>query len=156
MNWREHPILKKLSPPDYPDDVPAIIHEGFRAATRTPEKVWIRISDMKDSILTGTLLNAPHQLPSLSQGKVYSFQLSGAGIPILVSESYLREIADWRFTIACKKCGNDVLFDNPSTIIRIAFPNMPEGSLMEAFSTFCPLCHDPIVLRHRNAPPDEP
>ena len=101
MKWREHPILKPLIPPGYPDDVPAIVHEGFRAATTSPEKVWIRISDMSNSILTA------------------------------------------------------VLFDNPSTIMRIAFPNMPANSTMNAFSTFCPLCGDPIVLRHKDTPEED-
>ena len=155
MKWKEHPILKPLIPPGYPDDVPAIVHEGFRAATTSPEKVWIRISDMSNSILTATLLNSPHQLPSLTEGNTYLFQISSAGIPVLVSDSYLKEIVDWRFAIPCKKCGNDVLFDNPSTIMRIAFPNMPANSTMDAFSTFCPLCSDPIVLRHKDTPEEE-
>lgn len=148
MHWREHPALKHLFHAEYPDDLPAIIHEGFRTATAAPEQVWIRVNSIEDSLMGGVLLNAPNQLASLQQGDSYQFQISGAGIPVLVREEYLQEMQQWRIALPCKKCGNDVLFDPPSVIMRAAFPNLPEGAEMEAFTTHCPLCGDAIVVEH--------
>lgn len=155
MEWRHHPALKKLFHPDHPDDLPAIIHDGFRAATRSPEKVWITVKGIQNNLLEGILLNEPEQLPDIKQGQQYKFLISTVGIPILVSDEYLDQTQEWVIEIPCNECGNDVLFDTPQELISIAFPDLPEDATMDAFSTFCPLCKGAMVIKHKDAKLDE-
>lgn len=148
MNWRNHPVLKDKFHRDYPDDTQAYLHEGFRAATVKPELVWIRITGMNGNLVTAELLNQPVNLKSFHANESYTFQLNGSGKLVYVSPEYLEEIKDWKIS-PCEKCGNDVLFDTPATICRIAFPDMPEGAVMQVFTTFCPMCGNAMAVSQR-------
>lgn len=148
MNWRNHPVLKDKFHRDYPDDTQAFLHEGFRATTVKPELVWIRVTGMNDNIVTAELLNQPVNLKSFHANESYTFQLNGSGKLIYVSPEYLEEIKDWKIS-PCEKCANDVLFDTPSTICRIAFPDMPGDAVMQVFTTFCPMCGNAMAVSQR-------
>jgi hypothetical protein len=148
MNWRNHPVLKDKFHREYPDDTQAFLHEGFRAATVKPELVWIRVTGMNGNLVTAELLNQPVNLKSFHANENYTFQLNGSGKLIYVSPAYLEEIKDWKIS-PCEKCGNDVLFDTPATICRIAFPDMPEGAVMQVFTTFCPMCGNAMAVSQR-------
>ena len=52
---------------------------------------------------------------------------------------------------SCQKCGLAELFDAPSDLMRVVFPNVPEGAVMEAFTSFCPLCGGVQALEFRDA-----
>ena len=153
MTWRENPLLKDKFHQQYPDDIEAIVHEGFRASTNEPEVVWIRITDMNGQLITAELLNQPTYLHSFKAGTTYSFLLSASGKIIFVTPQYLKEISDWTFH-ACEKCANDVLFDTPSKIQQIAFPNLPEGAVLQTFTTFCPLCGSAVALESKDVDDD--
>jgi hypothetical protein len=57
----------------------------------------------------------------------------------MVTDKYLRERGDW-IIHPCRKCGFSELFDAPSDLIRVVFPNTPPDAQMSMFTAFCPLC----------------
>jgi len=141
MNWRTHPNLKGRFHPDHPDDLQVIVHDGGPRTTESrPEVVWVTVTACTDDIFTGRVLNQPSQLRAIQQGQEISFILAaGCEHPVLVTEKYLRERPSWRIR-PCNKCGFSELFDTPSDLLRVVFPNLPEGAVMEVFTSFCPLC----------------
>lgn len=139
--WRTDPALLGKFHPEYPDDVQVIVHAGGpRLTAASPELIWVRVTAKKGRAYQGTLLNQPHQLPSLKQNDSILFLASNAEIePYLVTEKYLQERKDW-YLGPCKKCGMPDLFDAPSDLQAKLFPNVPADARMEAFTSFCPLC----------------
>ncbi len=73
----------------------------------------------------------------------------------MVTEKYLAERGRWTLH-ACNKCGFDELFDAPSDLIRVAFPNLPPNAEPEMFTAFCPLCGGVQGLELRAAPSQAP
>lgn len=141
MHWRNHSVLKGKLHPDYPDDLQVIVHDGGpRLTERQPELVWVRITGMDKDLLTGTVLNAPTQLLSVRQEQQIQFALAGVEHPVMLTAKYLKEKAAWNIH-ACQKCGLTELFDAPSDLIKVIFPNIPADAHLEGFSSFCPLCH---------------
>src|SRR5262245_2141842 len=62
----------------------------------------------------------------------------------------LRERSGWVIH-PCQTCGFSELFDAPSDLVRVVFPDIPNGAVMEAFTSFCPLCGGIQALESRNA-----
>lgn len=139
--WREHPKLKGRLLPDYPDDLQVFVHDGGPRLTRNPpELVWVRVNGMNAEVFSGRLLNQPHNLQSVRQGDQIQFLVpEGGAHPILVTAKYLRERKAW-FIYPCRGCGLSELFDAPSDLLRVVFPNMPAGGRTDMFTAFCPLC----------------
>jgi hypothetical protein len=139
--WREHPKLKGRFLPEHPDDLQVIIHEGGPRITRNPpEGVWVTVSGVDGEVFRGRVLNQPHNLHSIRQGSEIKFIIAdGAEFPVMVTDKYLRERGAWVIH-PCSKCGLSELFDAPSDLIRVVFPNQPTDTQMSIFTAFCPMC----------------
>jgi hypothetical protein len=141
MNWRSHPKLKGRFPLEHPDDLQVIVHDGGpRITDRRPEAVWVTVTGSDGDVFTGHILNEPKQLRTVQRGKQIRFVMpAGSDHPILVTDKYLRERPSWTIH-PCRKCGLSELFDAPSDLMRVVFPNLPEDAVIETFTAFCPLC----------------
>lgn len=140
MHWRHHPALKDKLHPEYPDDLQVIVHDGGpRMTERRPELVWVRIDGLENDILSGTVLNAPTQLQTVKQNQRIQFALAGVEHPVMLTAKYQQEKSAWNIQ-PCNKCGFTHLFDAPSDLIKVIFPNIPADAEMEGFTSFCPLC----------------
>ncbi len=150
--WHNHPKLKGKFHPEYPDDVQVIVHDGGpRLTRRSPELVWVRITASAGSVLTGTVLNQPRQLTSIQKGSVIRFLVPDGGQhPLMVTEKYLQERPAWTVH-PCQECGLTELFDAPSDLMRVVFPNMPAESIMEMFTAICGACGGVQVIQYRDA-----
>lgn len=85
-------------------------------------------------------MNQPTQLQTVRYSERIRFIVpAGSEHPVMVTEKYLRERPRWKIH-PCEKCGFSELFDAPSNLIRVAFPNMPADAEPEMFTAFCPLC----------------
>ncbi len=139
--WREHARLKGRFLPDYPDDLQVIAHDGGpRIAHASPELIWVRVVAASGDVFDGIVLNQPHGLRSVAQnGPIRFLAPATAPHPVMTSDKYLRERADWTIT-PCDQCGFDELFDAPSDLMRAVFANVPQDAVMEMFTAKCPLC----------------
>ena len=137
--WTKHPRLQGRFHPQYPDDVQVVIHDGGPRLTHlAPEVVWVRIGDGEGDLFTGTVLNQPITLTTVSSGSSIRFKVPASGeLPLMVTEKYLLERSDW-IIHACDRCGLTELFDAPSDLIRIVFPSGPEQ--LEMFTAICGWC----------------
>jgi hypothetical protein len=141
MHWRTHPKLEGRFLPEHPDDLQVIVHDGGpRITNRLPEAVWVTVTSCDHDLFVGRVLNQPSQLRTVQQGQEIRFIMpEGSEHPILVTDKYWREKASWTIH-PCQKCGLVDLFDAPSDLMRAVFPNLPEGAVVEGFTSFCPLC----------------
>ena len=149
--WRTHPHLAGRFHPDFPDDVQVIVHDGGpRIAKHKPELVWVRVNGCAGNVFTGRVMNVPTQLTSVQQNQEIQFWVPvGSKNPVLVTSKYLAERGDWTI-LPCDKCGFSELFDAPSDLIRVIFPNMPKDYSMDTFTSFCPLCGGVQVMEHKS------
>lgn len=140
-SWRRHPKLMGRFLPDYPDDLQVIVHDGGpRVTQRAPEAVWVRVMGVAGDVFNGQVLNQPHHLESVQQGSEIQFTVAdGAELPVMVTDKYLAERKEWVIH-PCRKCGFSELFDAPSDLIRVVFPNAPLDAQVSMFTAFCPLC----------------
>ncbi len=152
MNWRTHPKLKGRFHPEHPDDLQVIVHDGGpRLTDRRPEAVWVAVTGCDGDVFAGRVLNQPSQLCAVQQGQQIRFIMpAGSEHPVLVTDKYLLERPAWTIH-PCQKCGLAELFDAPSDLMRVVFPNLPEGAVIEAFTSFCPLCGGVQALEFREA-----
>ena len=141
MQWRTHPKLAGRFPAEHPDDLQVLVHDGGpRTTDRQPEAVWVTVTGCHGDVFTARVLNQPSQLRTVRLGQLIQFIVpSGGEYPILVTEKYLRERPSWTIH-SCETCGLAELFDAPSDLIRAIFPHIPEGAVMEGFTSFCALC----------------
>jgi hypothetical protein len=151
--WRTHPDLKGRFHPDFPDDVQVVIHDGGpRVTPHKPELVWVRVTDCTGSLFSGRVLNAPTQLTTVHEDQDIQFLLpSGSKYLVMVTSKYLAERDQW-IIHPCDKCGFTELFDAPSDLIRVIFPNQPKGAAMEMFTSFCPMCGGVQVVERKTKP----
>lgn len=156
--WRDSPQLKGRFLLDYPDDLQVIVHDGGPRLSQNPaEVVWVRVTGQSGDTFRGHVLNQPNNLRGIRQGAEIRFVVAdGAEFPVLVTDKYLRERGRWVIH-ACDKCGFAELFDAPSDLIRVVFPNQPAGAETDMFTAFCPLCGGVQVLEaaDRPGPADE-
>jgi hypothetical protein len=153
MNWRTHPKLKGRFHPEHPDDLQVIVHDGGpRVTDRAPELVWVSATDCDGDVFTGRILNQPNRLRTVQQHQQIRFVMPpGSQHPVFVTEKYLQERPSWRI-YPCQKCGFSELFDAPSDLMRVVFPNIPEGAVMDTFTSLCPLCRGVQVIESAQAP----
>ena len=158
--WRQHPKLKGRFLPDHADDLQVIVHEGGPRITRSaPEAVWVTVTGIEGEVFRGRVLNQPNNLRTVRQGSEIKFVMpDGSEHPMMVSDKYLRERCEWVIH-PCSKCGMSELFDAPSDLMRVVFPNLPPDGQMSMFTTFCPLCGGVQGVESKNNPAgagDEP
>jgi hypothetical protein len=156
--WRTHPKLRGRFHPDAPDDVQVLVHDGGpRLTDRSPEAVWVTVTDCNDDdIFTGRVLNHPQQLTSVRQGDEIKFIAPAGEHLLMVTDKYLQERPNWDVQ-PCSQCGLDELFDAPSDLMRVVFPDIPEGATMEVFTSFCGVCGGVQVVQDKNVKfEDEP
>jgi ribosomal protein S27AE len=149
--WRNHPLLREKLHPEHPDDLQVVVHDGGpRLTSHAPEAVWVSITGAEGDLFRGRVLNQPFHLQSVSAHDEIRFAVPPPGQPVMLTERYLAERAEWRVH-PCGKCGFTELFDAPSDLIRATFPELPEGGVVEAFTTTCPLCGGTQGLERRGA-----
>jgi hypothetical protein len=74
----------------------------------------------------------------------------------MVTDKYLSERPNWNIQ-PCNKCGLDELFDAPSDLMRVIFPDIREGATMGIFTSFCGVCGGVQVVQDADAEfPDQP
>lgn len=154
--WRQHPKLRQRFHPDAPDDLQVIVHDGGpRLSKNSPELVWVTVTGSAGSdLFTGRVLNQPKQLNSVSQGTVIKFVASAGEHLVMVTEKYLAERERWNIH-GCDKCGFNQLFDAPSDLMRVIFPDLSADASMEMFTSFCGICGGVQVIQDNSAPPIE-
>src|SRR3954471_23737666 len=150
MHWRTHPKLNGRFLSDHPDDLEVIVHDGGpRMTDRQPEALWVTVTGCDGDVFVGRILNQPSQLRTAQQGQQIRFIMPEGGEHLIfVTDKYLQERSSWTIH-PCQKCGLTELFDAPSDLMRVVFPNMPEGAVMEGFTSFCPMCGGIQVLEFK-------
>src|SRR5262249_52467716 len=73
----------------------------------------------------------------------------GADHPLMVTEKYLRERPNWTIE-PCNKCGLTELFDAPSNLRRVVFPNLPQDAVLQCFTAFCGCCGGIQLVRQKD------
>jgi len=151
--WRDDPKLRTRFHPDFPDDLQVLVHDGgLRTTDKQPELVWVRVSGGCSPWYFGTVLNQPIDLLSVHQGSTIHFVVpQGGEYPLMVTEQYIRERSDWTIE-PCQKCGLTELFDAPSKLLEITFPDLhvAEGQpVMVTFNTYCGSCGGTLVVSSR-------
>jgi hypothetical protein len=158
--WREHPDLRGLFHPDYPDDLQVIVHDGGpRISSNQQEGIWVTVTGMNAKVLQGRVLNKPNKLRNIHQGSEIKFiivklRLAVAGrttLPVMITDKYIQERTEWD-VMPCSKCGFSDLFDAPSDLLRVNFPDQllmrekfpvtGEKTELFSFTSSCPLCRD--------------
>lgn len=144
---RAHPKLKGRFPAKYPHELLVIVHEGGpRLTARRPEVVLVEVTGCDEEVFTGRVLQQPMQLHTLRLGQQIRFVVPAAPTyPVLVTEKYLQERRLWTIQ-PCRKCGFSELFDPPSELIPVLFPNSPPGASQTSFKSPCPICGGPQMV----------
>jgi hypothetical protein len=124
--WRQHPSLRGRFHPECPDDLQVVVHDGGpRMSAHPGELVWVRVTGVEGNVFRGRLLNQPHNLQSVRLGDTIQFLVpTGGKHPLMVTEKYLRERANWSLH-PCNKCGLSELFDAPSDLVSKSFRTFP-------------------------------
>jgi hypothetical protein len=155
--WRRHPRLQGRFHPEFHDSIQVVIHDGGPRISRSaPELAWVRVCQCEGDLFHGQLLNQPHGLLSVSQSDEILFLAPDGNEPlVMVTPKYLGERSEWAVS-PCNKCGLRYLFDAPSDLIKVIFPNVPPGSDIKMFTSFCGLCGGGGVhlVSQGNIPPD--
>lgn len=149
--WQQHPKLRQRFHPDAPDDLQVIVHDGGpRLSRNSPELVWVTVIGADESdVFTGRVLNQPQQLKTVSQGTFIKFVAPAGDHLVMVTEKYLLERDRWNIH-GCNKCGFNELFDAPSDLMRVIFPDLPADASMEMFTSFCGICGGVQVIQDKN------
>jgi predicted nucleic-acid-binding Zn-ribbon protein len=148
--WRDDPRLKGRFHPQAPDDLQVLVHDGGpRLTDRSPELVWVTVTGGSDNVFVGRVLNQPQQLNSVQQGVSIKFVATTGEHLLKVTDKYLAERPHWIIQ-PCSQCGLNELFDAPSDLIRVIFPNIPADSSMGMFTTFCGVCGGVQVVQDVN------
>ncbi len=139
--WQSHPKLQGRFHPDAPSDVQLVVHDGGpRMSDHAPEAVWVAVIGCSDDdVFTGRVLNKPLHLTTVDEGSEITFVVPSGKHLLMVTDKYLRERENWVIE-PCRQCGLDELFDAPSDLIRMIFPDLQEGETVEAFTSFCGIC----------------
>lgn len=126
------------------------MHDGGpRMTNHRAEIVWVRVTGVTDDVFTGTVLNQPNHLTSVSEGSEIQFIVPKSGkYPLQVSEKYLAERADWSI-VPCQQCGLSELFDAPTDLMHKIFPNAPADGAMGMFTSFCGFCGGVQIIRNK-------
>jgi hypothetical protein len=98
------------------------------------------VSGCQGETFLGTVLNQPEQLETVTLGSIVKFLVpEGGRHPLMVTDKYLSERDNWVIH-PCNKCGLTELFDAPSDLIRVVFPDTPNEAIMDMFTVICGAC----------------
>jgi hypothetical protein len=150
--WREHPRLRGRFLLDHQDDLQVVVHDGGPQVTRiVPEIVWVTVTGMDGDLFQGRVQNQPHNVRTVHRGQQIRFFFpQGAVYPILVTDKYLQECGAW-IIHPCRQCGLSELFDAPSDLFRVLFPQQPRSAELNEFPVICPQCEGEQGLAWRGA-----
>lgn len=150
--WRDHPKLRGRFATGHPDDLQVIVHDGGpRITDRAPELVWVTVTGCDGTAFSGRLINQPEQLTTVAEGDEIRFVVPDSGEhALMVTEKYLQERPDWIIQ-PCPKCGLSELFDAPSDLMRVVFPDTPPDAIMEVFTASCGACGGVQVVQYKDA-----
>lgn len=153
--WHENPKLQERFHHNYPNDLQVVIHNGGpRLSQHRPELVWVRIQAGANDLYSGEVLNQPEQLEGISQGSTIKLIVPDGGeYPLQVRDKYLLEKAHW-IIHPCQQCGLTELFDAPSDLIRVIFPDAPTDAAIEMFTSFCGFCGGVQVIERKDREED--
>lgn len=154
--WRKDPLLAGRFHPQHPNDLQVSF---FLPAHRQVEQMWVRLDREVPSLGAwgGTLLNTSHLDPTLTQGtRVDVRGAKGAKAPLWVSAVMAKNLERW--DAVCSACGFDLVLEPVEALLARQFPGMPEGSVMEVFTTRCAMCNQTqsVALRRDTATLEEP
>ena len=152
QEWRQHPKLRQRFHPEAVNDLQVIVHDGGpRLSRNLPELVWVTVTSYDGvELFSGRVLNQPQQLKSVSQGSVIKFIAPAGNHLVMVTEKYLAEREKWTIH-GCSKCGLNELFDAPSDLIRVIFPDLSADDSVKVFTSFCGICGGMQVIQDRHA-----
>ena len=150
-HWRRNPkTASKFLLADDPDDIQVLVHEGGRRTTQSkPELLYVRTTGQANNYYKGVLVDELQLLKSVQKGTeiIYKIQ-TGREVPVRLLPSYINELKDWEVS-PCDKCGFTELFDAPTEVMKLSFPNLRAGEVMEAFTTTCNLCGGKQAVRSK-------
>lgn len=113
------------------------------------------VTEVDGDVFTGRVLNQPAGLELVSEGSQIRFVVPDwQGYPVMVTDKYLHERGAWIIQ-PCEKCGLDVMFDAPSDLLKVAFPDVHPEAEREAFTTICGFCGGVQVVQHRSMGPGD-
>ena len=140
-NLERHPFLKGRGQANHPNDIKVLIHDGGPKITeKCPELAWVTITGLEDRWVLGRIITEPKNLNSVFKGaQIKLVAFSTEYPPVLVTDKYIAESAKWEIT-PCDSCGFTDLFDAPSDLIKASYPNIPEDTIVEIFTSFCGVC----------------
>lgn len=146
--WRDDPLLAGKFHPEMPDDLEVTF---ILVAQKTLEKMWVRVNAAVPDIgYRGTLLNTSHVVPALAAGSVVDVRPSKSHPPALwVPEVAAANLAKW--STVCASCGFDLLFVPVSDLVKMQFPNIPPGAVMDRFTTRCLMCRETMNVANRGS-----
>ena len=111
--------------------------------------MWVRVSGCQGKIFLGTVLNQPVQLETVTLGSIVKFLVpEGGRHPLMVTDKYLSERDNWVIH-PCDKCELTELFDAPSDLIRVVFPDPPKEAIMDMFTVTCGACGGVQVVENK-------
>lgn len=151
--WRSDPHLAGRFHPDYPDDLQVLVHNGsFRFSQHAPELMWVRVLARLEwthndgrigYVYRGVLLNKPHWLPNVKEGETLLFR-AHKEYPHAVYHTHQSAMEqDYCEITPCSRCKLPFLFDPPTALVKLTFPNIQdnlEAGSTSVFTSFCPMC----------------
>ena len=66
----------------------------------------------------------------------------------MVTDKYLSERDNW-VVHPCNKCGLTEIFDAPSDLIRVIFPDKTNDEITDMFTVFCGVCGGVQVVENK-------
>ena len=145
MPWRNDPKLSFHA--DYPNDVEAAF---FFPVEKTAEQMWVSLSGVDAEVggYTGKLLNTPNSKSDVHEGSQVTVRVTpGAPQPVWVTAVMRDNLKHWK--MACTSCGFDMLFTPVQELIAVQFKDAPKGSVMDKFTTRCPVCGKTMNVEHK-------
>ncbi len=116
----------------------------------SPELVWVTVTGSNEcDVFSGRVLNHPQQLETVSQGTEIKFVAAGGEHLLMVTEKYLAEREKWNIH-GCNKCGCNELFDAPSDLMRVIFPDIAADASIGMFTSFCGICGGVQVIQDKS------
>jgi hypothetical protein len=151
FEWRNHPKLKGHFHRACPDDTQVMIHDGGpRFSSAKPEVVWVTVTSMDGDLFTGKVVSKPAGIRSVGENSTISFlAVDGSPVPVLVTDKYLKERQDWDIK-PCDKCGLTEMFDAPSDLFKLLFPEKFSDLTTSIFTPGCPLCKGIQEVKSKN------
>lgn len=145
LAWRNDPKLSFHA--DDPNDLEA---RFFFPEQHKVEQMWVTLNGVDAEVggYTGKLLNTPNSKSDVREGSQVTVRVTpGVPEPVWVTKVMRANLKDWK--MACTACGFDLHFTPVAELIAAQFKDAPRGSVMEKFTTRCPVCGKTMTVEHR-------